>query len=345
MTHHEPRTVGGRPLAPAYDVVLAHEHVFIDIRCWLDESDPETRHLRDRSVDATTVADVQRNPFACLDNLVLDNASLVAGDLRELARNGRTLVVDVTPANVGRDVAALAEVSRVAGVDIVCGCGRYIAQSRPDDDPALGAEGYRDEILAELEAPGPRPAVIGEIGTGDPILPIEAASLQGAAMAQAQTGLPLYVHLHPWARRGHEALDLVAAAGGDLSRTVLCHLDPQIPGGIDYHRELLARGATIAFDIWGDEYRYGAVSMPSDEQRIAATAELVANGYGAQLVHSHDVCTKTQLRTFGGVGYDHLPRAIAPRLRAAGLGADEVRRQLAGNALALLNATERGITA
>jgi phosphotriesterase-related protein len=80
--------------------------------------------------------------------------------------------------------------------------------------------------------------------------------------------------------------------------------------------------------------------MPSDEQRIAATVELIADGYGAQLVHSHDVCTKTQLRAFGGVGYDHLPRAIAPRLREVGLSAEEVQRQLAGNALALLFATE-----
>ncbi|MDQ6818003.1 MAG: hypothetical protein M3018_11455, partial [Actinomycetota bacterium] len=260
MTVGAAMTVTGGPVARDYDIVLAHEHLFIDIRCWLDESDPETRHLRDRPVDATTLGDVQRNPFACLDNLVLASAPLIVGDLRRLADCGRALLIDVTPANVGRDLPALAGIARAAAVDIVCGCGRYIAESRPDDDPDLGAESYRDEILGELEAPGPRPAVIGEIGTGDPIHPIEAAALRGAAMAQAQTGLLLYVHLHPWGRRGHEALDLVEAAGGDLSRTVLCHLDPQIPEGLDYHRELLARGATIAFDLWGDEYRYGAVA-------------------------------------------------------------------------------------
>jgi phosphotriesterase-related protein len=183
--------------------------------------------------------------------------------------------------------------------------------------------------------------VIGEIGTGDPIAPVEAAALRGAAMAQGQSGVPLYVHLHPWARRGHEALDLVERAGGDLDRTVLCHLDPQIPGGLDYHRELLERGATLAFDIWGDEDRYGHVAMPTDAERVAATAALVADGYGRQLVHSQDVCTKTQLRRFGGPGYDHLPRVVAGRLAAAGLDADEIHRQLAGNALDMLLARER----
>jgi phosphotriesterase-related protein len=334
-----PATVDGRALRDDYDVVLAHEHVFIDIRCWLDETHAPSRHLRDARVDASTVTEVRGNPFACLDNLVLDSAGPAVEELRLLASAAdHALVVDVTPVNVGRDVAALAGVARAAGVDIVYGCGRYIAESRPGDAEDMPAEAYRDEILADLDAGA---AVIGEIGTGDPFHAVEVASLRGAAMAQAQTGAALYVHLHPWARRGHEALDVVEEAGGDVSRVVLCHLDPQIPSGLDYHRELMARGATIAFDIWGDEDQYGAVSMPSDDERVVATAALVADGFGDRLVHSHDVCTKTQLRAFGGAGYDHLPRVVAPRLRAAGLDEAEVRRQLAGNALALLHATER----
>src|SRR5918911_154073 len=112
-------TVDGRSLAERYELALAHEHVFIDIRCWLDETHAPSRHLRDRPVDGTTLAEVRGNPFACLDNLLL-----------------------------------------------------------------------------------------------------------GAAQAQAQLGVPLYVHLHPWARRGHEALDLVVAGGGRPERVVLCHLDP-----------------------------------------------------------------------------------------------------------------------
>jgi phosphotriesterase-related protein len=333
-----PRTVTGDPVADRYDVVLAHEHLAIDIRCWLDETHAPSRLLRDARVDDRTVAAVRTNPFACLDNLVLDDAGLIADELRPLQAAGRVLVVDVTPENVGRDVDGLRRMAAAAGVDVVFGCGRYIAESRPDDDPERPAEAYRDELLAQFDGTGPRPAVIGEIGTGDPIHPVEAASLRGAAMAQAQLGVPLYVHLHPWARRGHEALDLVEQAGGDLSQVVLCHLDPQIPGGLDYHRELIDRGATIAFDIWGDEDQYGHVTMPSDDERVAATLELVAGGRGHALVHSQDVCTKTQLRAFGGAGYDHIPRVVAPKLAAAGLEPAEVQRQLAGNALGLLRA-------
>jgi phosphotriesterase-related protein len=324
----------------SYSLVLAHEHLLIDIRCWLDESHVPTRHLRDAAVGAATLSAVRTNPFACLDNLVLDDRDMIAGELSAL-RDLDALVVDVTPHNVGRDLDGIAWIAEAAGVDVVTGCGPYIWESRPHHDPGRPAEAYRDDILAALDGPRP-PAVIGEIGTGDPIQPGEVAALTGAALAQRERGVPLYVHLHPWGSRGNEALDIVERAGGDLTSTVLCHLDAQIPNGLDLHRSLLARGCLIAFDIWGDELAYGAVRMPTDDERIAATLELVADGFGARLVHSHDVCTKTQLRRFGGAGYDHLPRIIAPRLSAAGMDSAELHRQLAGNALALLKSIGHG---
>jgi hypothetical protein len=46
-------------------------------------------------------------------------------------------------------------------------------------------------------------------------------------------------------------------------------------------------------------------------------------------------------RRFGGAGYDHLLRVIAPRTTAAGMRGDERRRRLAGDLLAVPYATER----
>lgn len=330
------RTVDGRPLAAGYDVVLAHEHLLIDIRCWHDDTHAPTRDLRDAVVGPGTLERVRGNPFSCLDNLVLDDEAVAAEELAPLGERRRALVVDVTPANVGRDLAAIARIAARAGVDAVAGCGPYIRASRPGDRDDVPAEAYRDAILADLARPAPAPSVIGEIGTGDPMHPVERAALRGAAMAQRRTGALLYVHLDPWGGNAHEALDVVEAEGGDLSRTVLCHLDARIPDGLDLHRGVLRRGAVVAFDIWGDEYAYGHVRMPTDAERVAATAELLADGFGTRIVHSQDVCTKTQLRRFGGAGYDHLPRVVAPLLRAAGLSADEVGAQLATNALGLL---------
>ena len=75
-----PLTADGRQLVMGYVLALAHEHVFIDIRCWLDETHEPTRHLRERCVDEETVDQVRGNPFACLDNLVLDDMNLMRGE-------------------------------------------------------------------------------------------------------------------------------------------------------------------------------------------------------------------------------------------------------------------------
>lgn len=333
----EPMTVLGEPLAEHYSTVLAHEHLSCDIRCWLDTSHAPTAHLAEEQVEDGNLAEVRSNPFACADNLVLDDPSLVSEELAQLAKApGRHLVVELTLPDIGRDLVSISEISERSGVDVVFGCGRYIEESRPEEDLDLEPDDYRDEILSEFEGSPPTPAVIGEIGTGDPISEPERRALLGAAMAQAELEVPIYVHLHPWGRRGHEALDLVQEGGGSLSATVLCHLDPQIPGGLDYHRTLMDRGATISFDLWGDEMEYGEHSMPSDAQRIEALHELVGQGYGDRMVHSHDICTKTQLDRFGGPGFSHLPTRVGQMMAEAGLDQAEIQRQLAGNAFDLI---------
>jgi len=329
-------TASGAPLAGHYDTVLAHEHLAIDLRCWLDTEYEPTRQLRDLKVVPENVPTIRAHPFACADNVALDGSAAAAG-LGELAGCGRTLVVEVTPVNVGRDLELCARLDRELGhTDIVYGCGRYVAVSRPQDE-ALTVEDYREELLAELLAPhGPRPAVIGEIGTSDPLAECERRALVAAAQVQRQTGRPLYIHLDPWGGNQHAVLDVALAAGADPRRIVLCHLDVAAIEGTGLHRELIERGATIAFDIWGDEDRYGPVRMPTDRERIAAVCELIAAGYGDRIVHSQDVCTKTQLHAHGGPGYAHLSRRVRPALAAAGLDERELHRQLAGNALALI---------
>ena len=77
----EPLLVDGRPLADDYEVVLAHEHLLIDIRCWHDATHAPTRHLADQPVSAANLEEVRTNPFSCRDNLVLDDRERIAHDL------------------------------------------------------------------------------------------------------------------------------------------------------------------------------------------------------------------------------------------------------------------------
>jgi len=298
---------------------LLHEHLLIDLWPWFDRGDPAA----DEPVTLSSIARVRANPFAFHDNLVLDDLDLAATELAPFAQAGGRTIVDLTLPEIGRRPGALADLAQRTGLNIVMGCGRYIAGARPEDLLGAPSDRLRDELLRDLtdeaDGTGIRAGIIGEIGTSDPLHPDEARMLWAAGEAQAQTGVGLAVHLDPWGRNGHAVLDHVLGAGADPGRLMLAHLDPSVVDP-SYARSLAERGVTVAIDIWGDEDAYGGKGMPTDEVRIAAVLAAFEQGWADRLALSQDVCLKSQLRAHGGPGYAHLLTAIAPRLRAAGLG-------------------------
>ncbi|MDQ3890608.1 MAG: phosphotriesterase-related protein [Actinomycetota bacterium] len=314
-------TVDGEIAAGALGTTLVHEHFFVDLEVWLTEpkTEPE-RRLADAPVGPEIERELERDPFSVRDNLHLDDDELAAAELSLFARAGGRSAVDLTPSDIGRDPARLRRLALAARVQLIMGCGHYIEGAHP---PELSAR-REDDLVAEMrrevlegvpvdEGPPVRAGVIGEIGTSDPITPRERKVLAAAAAVQGETGAPLFVHLDPWGRRGHDALDVAEAAGADLARVALCHLDPTLPD-TDYHRSLAERGATVCYDIWGDEAGYGGKGMPTDAARMQALDAAIDQDWIDRVGLSHDVCTKTQLRRFGGPGYAHLLENVVPAL-------------------------------
>jgi len=333
-----------------------------------DDATAAERAIADLRVtgDPTVMASVRANPFAVRDNLVLGDTALAVAELARFAAAGGRTVVDLTLDEIGRDPGALRDIALRTGLNVVMGCGHYVGRAHPATVAAASEEALRDEMVRDLlegvavrtagamngrlpvggapngrltagaAAPGPstaervRAGVIGEIGTSDPIEPGEARVLRAACAAQRETGRSLVVHLDPWGRAGHAVLDACEAAGVDLDRVVLAHLDPSLPDHA-YHRSLAARGAWVSYDIWGDEDAYGGRGMPTDDLRIAAVLLAHMDGWEDRLLVSQDVCLKSQLRAFGGPGYDHLLADVSPRLGAAGMDPLEVQALLVDN--------------
>jgi phosphotriesterase-related protein len=338
-------TVRGPVAAADLGRTLVHEHLLIDLWPWFDAQSRSgvPAEVASRPVGPDSIDAVRANPFAVRDNLVLDDPALASAELALFAAAGGRTVVDLTLAEIGRDPRALADLARQTGLNVVMGCGRYVAAARPAELAAAPAERLRDEILRDLhegaDGTGIRAGIIGEIGTSDPLHPDEARMLWAAGEAQAATRRGLVIHLDPWGRNGHQVLDHVLGAGADPARTMLAHLDPSI-ADVSYARSLAARGVTAAIDIWGDEDAYGGRGMPTDDARIRAVLAAFDEGWADRLALSADVCLKSQLTVHGGPGYAHLLAVIAPRLRAAGLRdadldllfIDTPRRLLAGPA-------------
>jgi len=342
-------TVLGPVSADDLGPTLVHEHLLIDLWPWFDAPEPGAS-ARERAIADLKVADdplvmevVRANPFAVRDNLVLNDTTLAVAELSRFAAAGGRTVVDLTLDEIGRDPATLREIALLTGLNVVMGCGHYVARAHPPGLVDLPEEAIRDEIVRDLtegvairDATGAptgervRAGIIGEIGTSDPIDPREARVLRAACAAQRGTGRALVVHLDPWGRAGHAVLDACEAAGVDLDRVILAHLDASLPDHA-YHRSLAARGAWISYDIWGDEYAYGGRGMPTDDLRIAGVLVSHFEGWEDRLLVSQDVCLKSQLRAYGGPGYDHLLVDVALRLKAAGLDPLEVDALLVDN--------------
>jgi phosphotriesterase-related protein len=100
-----------------------------------------------------------------------------------------------------------------------------------------------------------------------------------------------------------------------------------------YLRDLLDRGVYGAFDLFGFDHsllskgRYA----PSDHQVAEVLVDLIARGYGDQLLISHDVGVRTRLHRFGGWGYDHILAHVVPLLMDLGVDASMIDRMLIEN--------------
>jgi len=106
---------------------------------------------------------------------------------------------------------------------------------------------------------------------------------------------------------------------------------------------LLARGANVEWDFFGIEqshYWMGEVDLPIDRDRIRLIRRFADAGHGDQILVSHDICTKTRLRHWGGHGYGHILRNIAPLMRQLGVETGLIDRLLRDTPLRLLTLQE-----
>lgn len=329
-------TVTGTVPAGDLGVVSSHEHVLIDLRRWLevpDEDPPVTLrklgwHLRDPI-------------FRGSDNNVLDDADLAINELRAFKEAGGGTIVDLTSTGLKPQPERLREISLASGVKIIIGCGFYRYLSHTPATKSATVSDLTDYMMREIRfgvgGTGVKPGIIGEIGTSDVIWDSEKRVLVAAANAHTASGLAINLHLDPYARNGHEALNILESAGTDLSRVVVSHLD-HVPIDQAYLIDLAKRGVTIEYDGFGCEWYVDSRSTwyPRDIERVGSICEMFDRGFGSQVVVGMDTCRKIQLLEYGGWGYEHLPRNVLPLMRQLGLGDADVDRIIRGNPQRLL---------
>ena len=335
------RTVLGDVTPDAVGPVMFHEHVLFDIvPPGLDGDRDGPIGIEDR-----WQMDYRSNESA--RNALQTDRAVAASELAAYAADGGSLIVDQSVFGLARDMAGLAEASRVSGVHVVAAAGTYVdAYMTPEIRTmpvALLADRFASEVLDGADGTGLRAGLIGEIGCSWPLLPSETRALEASADAQRRTGAAISVHpgRHPDACG--QILDILAANGADLSRVVLCHMDRTHPDGAGIE-PLLQRGANVEWDFFGIEQSHywmtDDVELPTDLGRLRLIRDFAARGFADRILVSHDICTKTRLRRWGGHGYGHILRNVRALMQRLDFGADLIGALLRDTPVRLLTLKE-----
>lgn len=331
-------------------VTLPHEHVLSDAK-FLIPSGPEAsvKEFHGLPVTADTVgllrhyADVMVNA----DDFCLRDIDTAIEEVLLYRQMGGNAIVEVSSIGMGRDPVGLARISRATGVHFIMGGSYYV----PSSHPLLVETGSEDELVEFIvrdvdegvDGTGIKTGVIGEVGCNHPLTEVERKVLRASARAQKLTGAPLTIHPGRHVDAPLEILDIVGAAGTDLSRTIMDHLERTFTE----HSEFLAvaeSGCYLEWDLTGEERSFydgnPKFDMPGDAARIAQIKRLVEDGYGDKLLISHDNAYKHRMVKYGGHGYWYILSHIVPRMRQRGLSEEAIRKLLVDNPARAFTFTE-----
>ena len=288
-------------------------------------------------------------------------ASEVGEAVRGMAKDyGVRTMVDLTPPDIGRHPALLAEVSRRSGAHIIATTGFYAEGMgigfywrRKDID-------YIAEVLVRDLTEGmvydnrltPYKAGIIKVASGGMaetppgpnglrIGPYEERVMKAAARAQRKTGAPIGTHTQPADYKatnpGLEMLDILEKEGADSGKVMMGHafIKPQL----DQLKAMCKRGMVLQIDHIGIPWMAPSADV-LDEQIATLVCQLADAGYLDNLVFSYDRFFShgrgpitpeepDQDNTRVPVGY--LFEKFAPRLASKGFGKAELQKVLVDN--------------
>jgi phosphotriesterase-related protein len=352
------QTVLGPVEPSALGVVMPHEHLFVDLTCMFDP--PTQASDRSRAYVPFSLEHlgwIRTHYFRHHPNLVLDDEETAAFEMGLYKAAGGSTIVDVSTPGIGRDPLALARLSRATGVHVVMATGFYVSSTHPPEVGEMSEDDVARRLIDEIEdGVVLRPAAAGDqdwdpapVRTGvragivkaaatHPLHPEERKVLRAAAAAQRATGAGITVHVGRHEESALEIVDVLRAAGADLTRCSLDHLDLRVERTETLLR-LAETGCFLEFDLFGHESSYyplTARDMPSDAQRLDVVGDLVARGLTRQVLVSQDICTRHRLVRYGGHGYKHVVEHVAMRMRERGWDEADIVTILVANPARLL---------
>jgi phosphotriesterase-related protein len=235
--------------------------------------------------------------------LSLQRVEDAVAELAPCVAAGLGAVVDAMPADAGRNVAKLAEISRRSGVHVVAATGLHHARFYGERHwgellaPEELAELFYGELSEGIDAHdlnGPvvrrtrhRAGVVKVAGSLDGPSDRDRRVFEAAAIAATRAGTALLTHCEA-GTGGVAQLRLLEDLGVPPQRVILSHTDKVADRG--YHRELLAGGAYVVYDQ--------GLRSPDDTARLVGW--MVEDGHKGQLLLGTDGARRSLWSVLGG---------------------------------------------
>lgn len=262
-------------------------------------------------------------------------ANAVAQLKRMGERHGVTTIVDGTPLDLARDIRLLAEVSRRSGVAIIASAGFYhydhFSYARV---PAETLAAYLiEECEHGAEGTSIRPGML-KCAVED-LTDTCRHLLRATGLAQAATGLPVFVHTNPRRKNTLESIDLLRDAGADPDKIVVGHCGDS--GDTAYVREILHTGCRVEID------RIRRLLPEALAMKTDMIADLAPHWLDHLLISHDHICHDDRMNNKyaaspDAAAFDHDPdglccihEQVLPRLRSRGMTDHELDQLLRKN--------------
>jgi phosphotriesterase-related protein len=255
----------------------------------------------------------------------------VIADLKlTVERHGLVGVADLSPVGGGRNVKALARISRNTNVAVVASTGYYW-----EPVPNVVAESSEDRLVeimtAEIETGAERSdhrCGVIKIGTFEDSFSAATKKLfRAAARTSRATGVSVVTHTEkPSHARWH--VEVLQSAGMDMSRALISHLHKYET--IDQIKQVANTGAFIGIDQIGF-----ARGMPMP-QMADVVVGCIKTGFIDHVIISSDMARKSRFLKNGGTSYTTVFAAFLDLLRERGVTEGQIYTLLHANPRHLL---------
>jgi 5-phospho-D-xylono-1,4-lactonase len=267
-------------------------------------------------------------PVQLFPDFELSDVERAVAELAPAQALGLRTVVDAMPADCGRDVLLLAEVSRRSGVHVIAPTGLHHARYyhdrhwsvrlSPDEIAGLFAADI-EEGIDELDYAAPivkrtahRAGVMKIAGSQGGPSARDESIFAAAAMAQRRTGCPILTHCEA-GTGALQQVEVLVRHGGDPAHILLSHVDKVVDRA--YQRDIAATGARVEYD---QGFRWKAGQTNGTLQLLEWAAE---DGLLGHITLGLDAARQAYWTQYGGApGWTWLLADLAAMMRERGLG-------------------------